>query len=154
SLSGADSSPALAAVLEAIADEVKLRDWVTQIAVPRHFIAERRQNQATAAWLAEVFASFGYRIERQGPWANVLALPYHEFLELILVGAHYDSVPQCPGADDNASALAAMLGCASACARWKCDLPVGFVAFNREEEHLAGSRDFVESYLPSVPVRV
>ncbi len=153
-LGGGQPSPALAAVLETVPNEAKLREWVTRIAVPRHFTAESRQNQATAAWLAELFASFGYRVERQGQWSNVLALPHPQFTELILVGAHYDSVPQCPGADDNASAVAAMLGCAAACAHRRCDLPVGFVAFNREEENLAGSRDFVESYLPGVPVRV
>jgi Zn-dependent M28 family amino/carboxypeptidase len=153
-LRAAQPSPDVAAVLETVADEGKLRKWVTQIALPRHFTAERQQNQATAAWLADLFASLGYRVERQGPWVNVLAFPQRELAGLLFVGAHYDSVPQCPGADDNASALAAMLGCAAACARWNCDLPVGFAAFNREEEHLVGSRDFVEVYLPTTSLRI
>jgi len=43
------------------------------------------------------------------------------------VGAHYDSVPMCPGADDNGSAVAAMLRCAAACSLWRPVLPIVFV---------------------------
>src|SRR5207302_457200 len=69
----------------------------------------------------------GFRVERQGKYANVVALPETTFGEVILVGAHYDSVPRCPGADDNGSAVAAMLGCAAACSLWRPALPVIFV---------------------------
>src|SRR4029077_375988 len=58
-----------------------------------------------------------------------------------LVGAHYDSVGGCPGADDNASAAVAMLGCARACAG---EQHVAFVSFNREEDGLLGSQDFIQ----------
>lgn len=66
----------------------------------------------------------------------------------------YDSVPMTPGADDNGSAVAAMLGCAEACALWRPNPAVAFVAFNREEDGLLGSRDFVRSYLPKAGLRV
>jgi len=66
------------------------------------------------------------------------------FQQAILVGAHYDSVPMCPGADDNGSAVAAMLGCAAACSLWRPHLPIIFIAFNCEEDGLRGSRDFVD----------
>lgn len=59
----------------------------------------------------------------------------------ILIGAHYDSVPDTPGADDNASAVAVML----AVARLLGARPdVAYAAFNGEECGLAGSREFVE----------
>jgi hypothetical protein len=45
----------------------------------------------------------------------------------IVVGAHYDTVPGSPGADDNASAVAVMLELAA------MKLPVRFVAFANEE---------------------
>jgi len=64
----------------------------------------------------------------------------------VLVGAHYDSVPNCPGADDNASAVAAMLGCAAALAAVTPELPIMFAAFNREEEGFLGSSEFVANY--------
>jgi Zn-dependent M28 family amino/carboxypeptidase len=63
---------------------------------------------------------------------------------LILVGAHYDSVPGTPGADDNASGIAAMLASARALARLEPRPPVGFVAWNGEEDGLLGSIEFVQ----------
>jgi hypothetical protein len=49
----------------------------------------------------------------------------------IVVGAHYDSVPGSPGADDNASAVAVMLELARILGPEK--LPISFVAFVNEE---------------------
>src|SRR3984957_9190043 len=59
----------------------------------------------------------------------------------ILIGAHFDSVPNTPGADDSASAVAVMLAVAKALGM-RTD--VMYVAFNSEEFDLAGSREFVK----------
>jgi Zn-dependent M28 family amino/carboxypeptidase len=134
--------------------EAQLRAWVERLSVPRHFLRESAQNEAAAKWLADGFSSFGYEVQNQGAHRNVVALPRADVRETLLVGAHYDSIPECPGADDNASAVAAMLGCAAACAKREPPLPIIFVAFNREEEHLLGSRDFVERFLPGVRLKV
>src|SRR5260221_748127 len=149
----AEASAKIAALLETIAED-QLREWVERFSVPRHFGAEPEQNRATADWLGGVFGSMGFRVESQGEFSNILALPDPAFEEVILVGAHYDSVPLCPGADDNGSAVAAMLGCAAACSLWRPALPVVFVAFNCEEDGLIGSRDFVSSYLPGARFRI
>jgi len=149
----AAGSPKIQSLLESIRED-QLRQWVQRISVPRHYSAEPAQNRATAQWLCEMFESFGFGAEKQGAYSNVLALPEKEFDELILIGAHYDSVPMCPGADDNGSAVAAMLGCAAACSLWRPPLPVMFVGFNREEDGLAGSRDFVASYLPKASFKI
>jgi Zn-dependent M28 family amino/carboxypeptidase len=145
--------PRIAALLSTITS-AQLREWVEKIAVPRHFTAEAEQNRATADWLCAVFGSMDLRVERQGAFANIVAVPERSLGEVILVGAHYDSVPMCPGADDNGSAVAAMLGCAAASTLWRPVLPVVFVAFNREEDGLQGSRDFVKSYLPKAGFEV
>jgi Zn-dependent M28 family amino/carboxypeptidase len=50
---------------------------------------------------------------------------------LIVVGAHYDTVPGSPGADDNASAVAALIELAALLAPER--LPIRFVAFANEE---------------------
>lgn len=147
------TAPRLAALLQTIA-EPQLREWEERISVPRHFRAEREQNRATARWLCDVLHAMGFRVARQGPYSNVLAFPENPFADVVLVGAHYDSVPMCPGADDNGSAVAAMLGCAAACSLWRPVLPVVFAAFNREEDGLLGSYDFVKSYLPKAGFRV
>ena len=59
----------------------------------------------------------------------------------ILIGAHFDSAPNTPGADDNASAVAVMLAVAKTLGLRR---DVMYVAFNAEECDLAGSREFVE----------
>jgi len=49
----------------------------------------------------------------------------------IVVGAHYDTVPGSPGADDNASAVAALIELAGLLRKER--LPIRFVAFANEE---------------------
>jgi len=66
-------------------------------------------------------------------------------MPLLLIGAHYDSVPGTPGADDNASGVAALLACAKIAGEVSETLGICFVAFNREEDGLIGSSDFVVS---------
>jgi Zn-dependent M28 family amino/carboxypeptidase len=50
----------------------------------------------------------------------------------VVVGAHYDTVPGSPGADDNASGVAALIELAGLLGR--AGLPIRFVAFANEEE--------------------
>jgi Zn-dependent M28 family amino/carboxypeptidase len=69
----------------------------------------------------------------------------------VLLGAHYDSVPGTPGADDNASAIAVCLECARLVARHNVG-SVMIVFFNREEDGLIGSGEFVAS-LADQPAR-
>jgi hypothetical protein len=53
--------------------------------------------------------------------------------EILLIGAHYDSVRGCPGANDNASGVAALLELARGFAALAPALTVRFVAFVNEE---------------------
>jgi hypothetical protein len=53
--------------------------------------------------------------------------------EIIVVGAHYDTVPGTPGADDNASGAAALLELARLLAKRPLDRTVRLVAFVNEE---------------------
>jgi hypothetical protein len=78
-----------------------------------------------------------------------------------VVGAHLDSVPQAPGAEDNASGIAVMLELArmAGLSRDRLARPVLFVAFGAEEPrgpgdawHHFGSRHYVRT-LPSVQRR-
>ncbi|MFV1967172.1 MAG: M28 family peptidase [Pirellulaceae bacterium] len=126
-----------------------LRRIVERISVPRHFVQQPETNEAIGHWLEEQFRTFGYQTRFQGPHRNLMTVPLETKRPVILVGAHYDSVPNTPGADDNASAVAAMLACAKAVSQYAPRAPVCFVAFNREEEELTGSKDFVADYLPT-----
>lgn len=115
-----------------------LRGWVERLAVPRHAVVEARENRRVGALVGSALEAAGLRVVEQGKHRNVVALP--ERWSGVLVGAHFDSVPGCPGADDNASGVAAMLAAAAALGGGG---GVGFVAFNAEEDGLLGSRDFV-----------
>jgi Zn-dependent M28 family amino/carboxypeptidase len=116
------------------------------MAVPRHFKLQPENNRLTTHWIAHQLRSYGYETELQGEYANVVARSQHPAgAACVLVGAHYDSVPGTPGADDNASAVAALLACAKALAEHAPESPVCFVSFNREEDGLLGSADFVKT---------
>ena len=105
-----------------------LRAWVERISIPRHFVVNAEENAATAEWIAKDLASWGYEVQFQGRYRNVIATPPVMGDRVIVVGAHYDSVPETPGADDNGSAVAAMLGCAQLhrsdhAPFWKANIP-------------------------------
>lgn len=59
--------------------------------------------------------------------------------EIIIVGAHYDTVWLSPGANDNASGVAAMLEIARNLAGMNPERTIRFVAFSNEEQPFAGS---------------
>lgn len=53
--------------------------------------------------------------------------------EIIVVGAHYDTVPDCPGADDNGTGVVSVLELARLLKDTKLDRTVKLVAFTNEE---------------------
>ncbi len=61
--------------------------------------------------------------------------------EIIVIGAHYDAVQDCPGANDNGSGVAALLEIAKALAKEKFPRTVRFVAFTNEEPPFFRSDD-------------
>lgn len=73
----------------------------------------------------------------------------------LIVGGHYDTLGESPGANDNASGIAAILEIARALSVRPSPLPVVFVAFGAEERqpgprgsHHFGSRRYVEAMTP------
>ncbi|NTX01043.1 M28 family peptidase [Myxococcus sp. CA040A] len=136
-------------------DEVRLRQWVEHLAVPRHLFANARNNAWVRDELGAAFERYGLSVRIQGRYRNVVALPRHaKGRPVTFVAAHYDSVPDCPGADDNASGLAVMLECARVLAQSDAGPHVGFIGFNAEEDGLLGSRDFVAHGLPALPCQL
>jgi Zn-dependent M28 family amino/carboxypeptidase len=132
----------VARLLRGVSPE-RLRGWVERLAFPRHYMAERTANVRARDLLLQLLRGFGYAPFLQGSYDNVVATsggaedgPY------LLLGAHYDSVPGTPGADDNGSAVAVCLECA----RLVQENGIGstiIVLFNREEDGLLGSGEFV-----------
>jgi Zn-dependent M28 family amino/carboxypeptidase len=124
-------------------DIAYLKRAVSAIAIPRHYRAEYQNNIFVRNWIQNEFESFGMHVTTQGEYDNIIASYGDENNEfLVLIGAHYDSVPESPGADDNASAVAGLLGLAKSFELIK-NARIGFVAFNREEDGLLGSAEYV-----------
>ena len=143
----ADRDPAaLQAAIAGMVGEVspeRLRSYVESLAFPRHYFAQNRANRRARDLLLKLARKFGYSPVLQGEYDNiVMTSPAGGSGPLLLMGAHYDSMPETPGADDNASALALCLECARLIARHRVE-DVMIVFFNREEDGLIGSREFV-----------
>ena len=69
--------------------------------------------------------------------------------KILLVGAHWDTVPNTGGLDDNGSGVAAMLEVARALNHAKCKpkYSIMLVAFDLEESGSQGSLVFVQDFL-------
>jgi Peptidase family M28 len=138
----ADANPAITAILAEVSAD-NLRSLVEMLAFPRHYSAQNRANRRARDLLLKLTREFGYQPSLQGDFDNVVmtssGLGDGPFL---LLGAHYDSVPATPGADDNASAVAVCLECARLIRRHNVG-SVMIVFFNREEDGFLGSSEFV-----------
>lgn len=109
-----------------------------------------------ATWAERQLSALGYDVDRQelrapkgvswgvpvkaGRTWNVVARPalLRDGEPYLLVGAHLDTVPQAPGAEDNASGVALALELARLAAAGDTRLPVVFVAFAAEEPRGSG----------------
>jgi hypothetical protein len=98
----------------------------------------------------EVFEAAGFstvRFEVDGAGISVVGRKDGKNPELpgIVVGAHYDHIPDCPGADDNASGTAAVLELARVLGgeTWTRSLTVA--CWDEEETGLHGSRAWVDA---------
>ncbi len=120
-----------------------LRQVVTMLAseIGVRSFQDLERLEKTATYIADQFTSFGYQVTRQ-PFVfqgNI----YHNIIaeltgnaspeKLFIVGAHYDAVRTTPGADDNASGVAGLLGLARELAGARMERTVRFVAFALEE---------------------
>lgn len=97
--------------------------------------------QRAADYIADVFQSAGYDPARQCyhvsqvPVCNIEAVNTGRSRpdEIVVLGAHYDTVSQCPGANDNGTGVAALLELSRRFARRPHARSIRFVAFVNEE---------------------
>ena len=128
-------------------DEVELRERLQEhVEVLGGRIGERnvwhyRELEAAADYIRSQFDEYGYSPEAQvfesgGKMVKNIAveLPASEIPEeIIVVGAHYDSVRGSPGANDNGTGVAAVLELARLVKDEQMNRTVRFVAFANEE---------------------
>jgi Zn-dependent M28 family amino/carboxypeptidase len=133
---------------------------------PRHGTSPAFERAAD--WVTRQLGRYGYDVRSQyfqapagnswgvdvpaGRSRNVIATPpgFDPGEPHLVVGGHLDTVPQAPGAEDNASGVAVVLELARMASEEPPRLPVVFVAFGAEEPrgegdalHHFGSKAFV-----------
>lgn len=136
------SDAGIADVLASVSS-AKLRDYVELLSFPRHYLLEREANDRARDLLFGLLQDFGCVPVLQGDYDNIVVTTRaDDESSYLLLGAHYDSVPGSPGADDNASAVAVCLECARLLKEHDLGSTM-IVLFNREEDGLLGSREFV-----------
>jgi Zn-dependent M28 family amino/carboxypeptidase len=109
-------------------------------------------HQLVQHYIREEFAQWGsvechpFQVRGQDHYNWILKLPSRDPQQQdaapLLVGAHYDAVPGTPGADDNASGVAALLALAQYASDHPPRRPLWCVAFDMEEYGLLGSRAY------------
>lgn len=115
-------------------------DLLAGVIGPRH-MGRPSTLDAAVAYVERELGRHGETVERQAyPVAGQQAINLmlerrgtREPDEVLLLGAHYDTVPETPGADDNASAVAALIEAASLLHGRALRRTVRFVAFANEE---------------------
>jgi Zn-dependent M28 family amino/carboxypeptidase len=112
----------------------------------RHLWKEDSLSRA-ADYIESAFHISGYKVQRQTyscygkSVSNLIAEKTGTDEGTVVVGAHYDTVPGTPGADDNASAVAGMLELARLHKRSLNKKNLIFVAFVNEEPPCFGSQN-------------
>ncbi|MFQ5952075.1 MAG: M28 family peptidase, partial [Candidatus Omnitrophota bacterium] len=106
----------------------------------RNYVYYEELNKA-ADYLTEEFKRYGYDPSAQEytidnrVFKNIIAVKEGKIKpeEIVIIGAHYDSVIGSPGANDNGSAVAAMLELARMFSKVDTERTVKFIAFTNEE---------------------
>ncbi|MEG4630576.1 M20/M25/M40 family metallo-hydrolase [Microcoleus sp. AR_TQ3_B6] len=126
-----------------------VRDRNPYLASQGHFYAQQYIREQLAQWGTVEIDDFSVRGRIHHNL--ILDLPPSEKaskqgLPPIVIGAHYDTVPGSPGADDNATGVAVLLELARDIASGPLKYPVQLVAFDMEEYGCLGSSHHAAKY--------
>jgi aminopeptidase YwaD len=102
----------------------------------------RRLEELTSAGTVEL--SVSVKLEKRTSH-NVIAEKQGPGEGVVVLGAHYDTVPNMSGANDNSSGTAVLLAVAGELSRQRFPFTLRFVAFGSEELGLLGSQHYVDS---------
>ena len=139
-------SPDIAA-LTARVEQERLRAHVDAIDEPRNAFDQPEALQRTVDYVAGELEAYGYPVRLEpvtfsdATFPNIIAVQEGASCaeRVFIIGAHYDSVADTPGADDDASGVAAMLEIARVLADTRLPATVWYTGFTMEENGLVGS---------------
>jgi aminopeptidase YwaD len=122
------------------------------------FLVEERNPFKRTDYLEKTHIYITKKFECFNPWINQEAVDFKNSRSFNIIGktadissisfvlaAHYDTQPETPGVDDNASAVAALLEIASYLADHTFQTPLIFAAFTLEVYGCIGSPHFIEN---------
>ena len=138
---GRDVSAAIAAMVESV-DPARYEANLRTVA--------RVRNHGSVAWqetqdfCATRLEELGFEVERHdfGTGVNVIGTMAGNADRQIIVSAHYDAVPNCIGADDNASGVAGALETARVLSMGTFDDTLVVACWDQEEVGLLGARAY------------
>lgn len=138
--------PAADEDLASISDELRRVIACLAVEIGERNVLNRPHELARAAdWIEAEFVEAGYTANRQeyevsgckccNLEVEITGTTQPE--EIVIVGAHYDTVPGTPGANDNTSGVAAMLALVRRFSNRRANRTLRFVAFVNEEQPYA-----------------
>jgi Zn-dependent M28 family amino/carboxypeptidase len=131
-------------------DPGHLRTTVEWVARERSPLTSYRGLEEVGVTIEQTLRGLGYAVtsdpfQWEGKvYQNLVAERPPQESPVFIVGAHYDAVPNSPGADDNASGIAVLLEVARVFQSHPVARKVRFVAFTLEESGMMGSSHYVE----------
>ncbi len=141
------------------ADSARLKNDLSFIEGIRHYQTGAAHLEATKDFIEDVFSQAGLQTYRQPfmhknyPAHNIIGrLPGLKDEKITyIIDAHFDSVDDAPGADDNGSGVAGVLEAARILSRFNFEHSIKFIGFDFEESSptigLEGSRRYVNEGL-------
>ncbi len=123
----------------------------------RHFSAAPLRLAKIKDTISNRYVNYGYKLrEQQFQYGSYAAkniegskLGRGKEDEYYIIDAHFDCVSNGPGADDNLSAVVAMLEASRILKSVELNRSIKFVGFDLEELGLLGSKEYVKNFLPN-----
>jgi Zn-dependent M28 family amino/carboxypeptidase len=124
-----------------VADRLRMHVEALASGIGERHVRRPKALHAAEEYIASEFGALGCEVARQTYRAEGVESSNLEVTvpgmarasEIVLVGAHYDTVPGSPGADDNASGVAGLIEIARQLRDTRCARTVKLVAFVNEE---------------------
>ncbi|MGY5881462.1 MAG: M28 family peptidase, partial [Candidatus Thorarchaeota archaeon] len=135
----------LASAIFELVDQDRYKGYVKELTAfgARHVYTDRdipgSNNELAREWLVEIMTEISderLEIELLGDYMNIIGrlpgyLPGDH--PVFIVSAHYDTMPLCPGANDNGAGVAAVLELLGIMSQYEWPLDIYFIAFNGAE---------------------
>jgi len=146
--------------LVALISEDSLRSYTERLQAFHRRLTGTDSSAAARDWIAARFLAFGYDSVAIDPfvgeqlWDRVPVPSYNVVAckvgalypeQEIIIGGHFDAVPDCPGADDNATGTAGTMEIARVLAAGDFPMTLKFIAFDSEESWMWGSYHYADS---------